>query len=300
MRSSYGIQTTNGIQPCGSGLRDSQFAEGNQESATQGLSNEQRTADQLPASDEPNVDSGKLTGETKMMMLLLDLNDNGQLESDELEGDAKEMLDGLDSNRDGIITSEELNVESSRQLDVHSKLADIDTRQNLQRIVDLPPGTHSGLNRHFVKYTNIMTPDSQPIHILAMDAWSNERILRARKVLEHFLTDVPDRRWGDKTALANAMADNHATLVLLNDDREIRNLAKQSSDSGLWNYDEPNMPGNHFEYIICVYDNYFDLWKNKPAKMEGRAANARANHSVVNTKRTIERPRAPLIHLVLR
>ena len=52
-------------------------------------------------------------------------------------------------------------------------------------------------------------------------------------------------------------------------DREIRDLAKKAAKSRLWNFDEPNMPGNHFEYIISVYDNYIDLWKTAPEKMEG-------------------------------
>ena len=275
----------------------------------------------------------KLTGEAKMMMSLLDLNNNGQLEADELEGDAKEMLGELDSDNNGIITSQELLVVSESQVDVQSKLAVIDTHKNRQRIVDLPDGIYRGINRHFKKYTNVLAPNGKPIHILAMDGWSVDRILRTRKVLEHFLADVPDRQWGDKTPLANAMADNHATLVLLNDDRdmdrvipaienvnlqfqdlraneapfegeadymkhetrdaayeevfhlvhasgvldamkeydrEIRKLAKQAADSGLWNFDEPNMPGNHFEYIISVYDNYLDLWMTKPTLMEGR------------------------------
>ena len=52
-------------------------------------------------------------------------------------------------------------------------------------------------------------------------------------------------------------------------DREIRELAKKAAKSQLWEFDEPNMPGNHFEYIISVYDNYIDLWKTAPEKMEG-------------------------------
>lgn len=287
----------------------------------------------VPPQQDQQQEETKLTGEAKMMMSLLDVNDNGQLEASELKGDAKEMLGGLDANQDGVITSKELSIVSGRKVDVHSKLVAIDTHKNPHRIVELPDALHRGLNRHFVRYTNVLAPNGKPIHLLAMDGWSVDRILRARKVLEHFLTDVPDRQWGDKTALANAMADNHATMVLLNTnrdmdrvmpaieslnlqlqdlranespfegepdymahetrdaayeevfhlihasgvldamkeyDREIRGLAKQATDSDLWNYDEPNMPGNHFEYIICVYDNYLDLWKTKPTLMEGR------------------------------
>lgn len=284
--------------------------------------------------DEPYSLPSELDGEARMIMALLDQNSDGKLQQSELEGDARQMLSGVDANGDGEICAEELaRISGGPAEDVHSKLAVIDTFQNSNRIVDLPRGIHRGINRHFKKYTNILAPNGQPIHFLAMDGWSTERILRARKVMEHFLQDVPDRQWGDKTELANTMANNHATMILLNDsrdmdrvlpaieglnlqlqdlranespfegeddymqhktrdaayeevfhlihgsgivfamreyDREIRQLAQLATDTDLWNYDEPNMPGNHFEYIICVYDNYLDLWKTNPTLMEGR------------------------------
>lgn len=289
-------------------------------------------SDSQPPRQDPEPETD-LIGEAKMMLNLLDLNNNGQLEREELEGDASEMLADLDANRDGIITTAELAAVQEPPTQVHNSLARIDTKQNTKRIVDLPQGIHPGLNRHFKKYTNVLAPNGSPIHFLAMDGWSDDRILRVRKVLEHFLRDVPNRQWGHKTPLANAMANNHATMVLLNDsrdmdrvfpdiedvdlqmqdlranespfegesdylqhqtrdaayeevfhlihaagvldamkayDREIRRVAEQAKETDLWNYDEPNMPGNHFEYIICVYDNYLDLWKTKPTMMESR------------------------------
>lgn len=275
----------------------------------------------------------ELTGEARMLMAMLDQNSDLKLQDTELEGDAKEILEDVDANQDGTITVDELSSMSNVPItDVHAKLSAIDTRQNPERIVDLPVGIHIGLNRHFRKYTNVLAPNGTPIHLLAMDGWSDTRLLRVRKVLEHFLQDVPDRQWGDKSMLANAMANNHAALVLLNSsddmervfpdiegtdlhlqdlranespfegeddymqhktrdaafeeifhlihgsgvifamrefDREIRNLATQAARNDIWNYDEPNMPGSHFEYIICVYDNYIDLWKTAPTMMEG-------------------------------
>ena len=275
----------------------------------------------------------ELHGEARMIMALLDVNNDGKIQNAELEGDAKKMLRDVDSNRDGVITTEELaQISDDDLIDVDSKLSGIDTHQNSLRIVNLPDNIHEGINRHFVKYTNLLAPNGQSIHFLAMDGWTNNRILRVRKVVEHFLTDAPNRKWGVKRELANAMADSNATMVLLNHsrdmervmpdmedtnlqlqdlranespfegepdymkhetrdaayeevfhlvhgsgvifsmkefDREIRRLARAATASDLWNYDEPNMPGNHFEYIICVFDNYVDLWKTSPTKMEG-------------------------------
>ena len=293
---------------------------------------------------EQQSNENELFGEARMIMAILDVNNDGKLQKSELEGDAKRMLRGVDTNRDGVITAKELaRIAGGPVVDVHSQLANIDTYKNPQRIVALPDGIHEGLNRHFVKYTNLLAPNGKPIHFLAMDGWNNDRILRARKVMEHFLCDVPNRKWGEKTTLANAMGDSHATMVLLNHsrdmdrvmpdiegtnlqmqdlranespyegepdymkhetrdaayeevfhlvhasgvifvmkefDREIRALAKSATASDLWNYDEPNMPGNHFEYIICVFDNYVDLWKTAPTKMEGsRIGRQRAGES---------------------
>ena len=274
----------------------------------------------------------ELTGEARMMMALLDANDDGVLQHTELEGDAADMMEELDENGDGQISKQELASISEPQVEVSSKLTAIETTQTTNRVVPLPDGIDRGLNRHFKKYTNVLAPNRKPIHFLAMDGWSEDRIVRARKVLEHFLRDAPGREFGAKTKLANTMADHHATMVLLNHsrdmdrvmpalerldlqcqdlranespfegepdymnhetrdaayeevfhlihgsgiifsmkeyDREIRSLAKSATKSNLWNFDEPDMPGNHFEYIICVYDNYLDLWKTSPTKMEG-------------------------------
>ena len=274
----------------------------------------------------------QLSGESKLIMNLLDLNNDRRLDKSELEGNAIDMLEELDQNGDSVIDVSELAVFSEEQVDVHTMLSSIDTMTHPSRIVDLPNGIHKGINLHFKKYTNVLAPNGTPIHFLAMDGWSNDRILHARKVMEHFLTDVPGIRWGNKAELANTMANNHATMILLNDqrdmdrvlpslentnlqlqdlranespyegesdymghesrdaaweevfhlvhaagileamksyDRDIRKFAKQARQSDLWNYDEPNMPGNHFEYIICVFDNYIDLWKTPPTHMEG-------------------------------
>ena len=278
--------------------------------------------------------SEELTGEAREILALLDLNDDGKLQMSELEGDAREWLEGIDENRDGVIAADELaQISGGPREDLHSELIGIDTFAQPHRIVELPDDLRNRLKGHFVKYTSVFAPNGKPIHFLAMDGWSDDRILRARKVLEHFLTDTPHRKFGDKTELANEMANNHATMVLLNHnrdmgrvmpvlersnlacqdlranespyegeddymlhetrdaayeevfhlvhgkglifvmkdyDREIRRLAKIATDTDLWNYDEPNMPGNHFEYVICVIDNYLDLWKTNPTKMEGR------------------------------
>ena len=57
---------------------------------------------------------------------------------------------------------------------------------------------------------------SKPIRIFAQREISNDQLEHARSVLELFLEPVPGSRYGaDKTAIANAMGDSGATLVML-------------------------------------------------------------------------------------
>ncbi|EGR7969052.1 hypothetical protein I8B06_004209 [Vibrio vulnificus] len=52
--------------------------------------------------------------------------------------------------------------------------------------------------------------------------------MRARSVLEHYLTDFPASKYGrDKSTVANKMADNGATLMLLNGSDDGRNPAAE-------------------------------------------------------------------------
>ena len=98
---------------------------------------------------------------------------------------------------------------------------DISTSPN--GIVLLPDNVPLVFRDVFVRYTKVVAPNSKPIHILAQDGWSEARILKARNVLEHILTDVPGTRYGaDKSIVANTMADNRATLTLFNTEPDMR------------------------------------------------------------------------------
>ncbi len=82
----------------------------------------------------------------------------------------------------------------------------------------IPKGLGSVYNsKNFNRYTSIKAPNGGSIHILAQDKISDEQILRARNVLQHYLTDYAGSKYGaDKSAVANKMADNNAILCLLN------------------------------------------------------------------------------------
>ncbi|SCX80154.1 hypothetical protein [Desulfoluna spongiiphila] len=86
----------------------------------------------------------------------------------------------------------------------------------------VPASMEPGYKRAFCKYTKVVAPNGNPIHIFAQDKITDLQMLRAKGVLEHYLTDCPGSLYGeDKSAVANRMADNGAALLLLNgsDDR---------------------------------------------------------------------------------
>lgn len=82
----------------------------------------------------------------------------------------------------------------------------------------IPTGLGSIYNsKNFNRYTKIVAPNGGSIHIVAQDKISDEQILRARNVLQHYLTDYAGSKYGsDKSSVANKMADNQAILCLLN------------------------------------------------------------------------------------
>ncbi|MCP4758402.1 MAG: alpha/beta hydrolase fold domain-containing protein [Planctomycetes bacterium] len=67
----------------------------------------------------------------------------------------------------------------------------------------------------FVKQAVVTAPNGRPIRIIAQENVRDIVVARARNLLQFFLTDVPGSKYGaDKAAVANAMADNGAILMI--------------------------------------------------------------------------------------
>ncbi|MDP7028602.1 MAG: alpha/beta hydrolase fold domain-containing protein [Phycisphaerales bacterium] len=67
----------------------------------------------------------------------------------------------------------------------------------------------------FTKQAVVPAPNGKPIRIIAMAGVPDIAVARARNLLRFFLTDVPGSRYGaDKSAVANAMANNGAMLMM--------------------------------------------------------------------------------------
>ena len=106
-------------------------------------------------------------------------------------------------------------------------LPEIDISGSRNGIVALPVNTPAVFTDWFSKYTNVVAPNGKPIHILAQTGWTDGQILKARKVLEHILTDFPGSEFGnDKTIVANSMSDRKATMVLFTTPDELRSAMR--------------------------------------------------------------------------
>ena len=99
-----------------------------------------------------------------------------------------------------------------------------------------------------------MAPNGQSIHILAQTQITNEQMVRARNVLEHYLTNLPGSLYGsDKSAVANKMAENEAILLLLNGSDDGTNPATDIGGQPLY-HDEIQVEG-HPWYLNQNYEH---------------------------------------------
>jgi len=114
----------------------------------------------------------------------------------------------------------------------------------------------------FCKYIEISAPNGKPIRIFAQRDISNEQMLYSKGVLEFYLEPVPGSEYGaDKTAIANAMGDNGATLLMLKGhDGEFKifedDVWREIDGQPLYE-DEIAAPGSDW-YIDNVFDGHRD------------------------------------------
>ena len=91
----------------------------------------------------------------------------------------------------------------------------------------VPASLGNAYTANFDGYTTVTTPNGGSIHIVVQNRITNEQIVRVRSVLEHYLKNLPGSVYGaDKSAVANRMAANGATLILLNGRDDGRNSVR--------------------------------------------------------------------------
>ena len=130
-------------------------------------------------------------------------------------------------------------------------------------IEPVPEKFQDSYGRIFCKYSEITAPNGGPIRIFAQREISNEQMLYARGVLGFYLEDVPGSRHGaSKTAIANKMAENGATLLLLKGyDGEFEIFEDESQwreiDGQPLYEDEIAAPGSKW-YVDNVFEGHRD------------------------------------------
>ena len=88
---------------------------------------------------------------------------------------------------------------------------------SIGEIAPIPNHFPADIRNTFDRYTQVIPPNGKPINIYAQSNISDAQIIHARNTLVFFLTDVPNTTYGaDKSAVANKMGENEATLLLLN------------------------------------------------------------------------------------
>ncbi|MCW8329235.1 hypothetical protein MD588_10495 [Photobacterium sp. SDRW27] len=106
----------------------------------------------------------------------------------------------------------------------------------------------------FNRYTKVMASNGKAIHIVAQDKLSDNQIVRARSILEHYLAPYSGSVYGaNKTAIANKMTENNATLLLLNGSDDGTNPAAELDGQPLYQ-NEIQVEG-HSWYINQNYDH---------------------------------------------
>ncbi len=98
------------------------------------------------------------------------------------------------------------------------------------------------LRWNYDKFISYRTPNGGAIHLVATDDVSDEQVLRAYNILDFYLTDVPNTRFGtEKAAIANAMSENGAMLVL---------PGGADGDSPVWSWALEGQPLYELEFPV--------------------------------------------------
>jgi Tol biopolymer transport system component len=98
----------------------------------------------------------------------------------------------------------------------------IDISGSENGIIKLPKEVPAIYHNIFDRYTKVNAPNGKPIHILIQDIWTDDQIVQARNVMEYILKDYQGSEYGtDKSIIANTMADNHATLILIENEESL-------------------------------------------------------------------------------
>lgn len=111
----------------------------------------------------------------------------------------------------------------------------------------------------FCKYAEVVAPNGKPIRLFAQREISNDQLVHARSVLEFFLEPVAGSRFGaDKTAIANSMADNEATLLMLKGSDGEFDFPRVRGIDGQPLYEDETVATGSSWYLENAYEDHRD------------------------------------------
>jgi len=123
-------------------------------------------------------------------------------------------------------------------------------------ITAIPTNKDIAMQNSFCKYMAIKAPNGKEIEIVAQSDISDEQLIRAHNILNFYLDNVPGTKYGkDKSAVANAMANNGARLLLLNGSDDGTN---DPTIDGQPLYDSELIVEGTRAYIENDYENHRD------------------------------------------
>ena len=150
---------------------------------------------------------------------------------------------------------------------------DINTSVTETRIVSIPSDVDPILVSIFSRYSKIIASNGKPIHIFAQSEVSDQQIIRARDILEFYLTDVPKSTYGrNKSVVANSMANRSASLLFFNNESSRKYAFEEFSLADL-NLASQNLHATEFfvEGSMDYVNNqkpitkFFPYWLNNTA-----------------------------------
>lgn len=141
--------------------------------------------------------------------------------SDLEQGDYSASINIISSETDPVTIPVSLTVTGENLIPA---LPYIDISESETGIVELPDSVDPLFSAVADRYTHIVAPNGDLIQFLIQDDYTDAQILHARRVLESYLTDIPDSEWGtNKAWITNTIAFSNAILFLLNDEDEYEN-----------------------------------------------------------------------------
>lgn len=109
-----------------------------------------------------------------------------------------------------------------------SSIQNLDISNDVIGVIELPTSVDSKIRSTFKWYTKVTAPNGKPIHLLAQNNWTKEKVAYTRTVLENYLTSDLTLIYGNKTEVANNIANSYGAMTMFNDANSV-----SSNNSGI-------------------------------------------------------------------